>query len=148
MQVEIFVLCDKFVIGKTPNGKVVWSIVDPFDSVDLPTFPERISFTIVAAVRFFAEEHGNHKVQICMIDADARQLINPTTKKPIESKKDIKVPDTNNAHCHFEVWSFGQPGKVAGSGGALIEKPGDYFFDLNVDGNSHGRLPIHIRLAK
>jgi hypothetical protein len=39
MQVEIFVLCDKFGMGKSPDGQVVWSIVGPFDSIDLPTLP-------------------------------------------------------------------------------------------------------------
>jgi len=148
MQVEIFVLCDKFVMGKSPEGQIVWSIVGPFDSIDLPTFPARISFTIVSAIRFFAEEHGDHKIEICMIDADLRQLVEPATKKPIGISKNIKVPDTNKPHCQFEVWSAGQPGKIAGGGGAWIEKPGDYFFDLKVDGKNSGRLPLHISSAR
>lgn len=148
MQTEIFVLCDKFGMGKSPGGQVVWSIVGPFDSIDLTTFPARISFTIVAALRFFAEEHGDHKIEICMIDADLRQLVEPATGRPIAFSRQFKTPDMNTPHCQFEVWSAGQPGKVSGERGAWIEKPGDYFFDLKVDGNNIGRLPIHILLAR
>jgi hypothetical protein len=148
MQTEIFVLCDQFSMGKSPTGQMVWSIIGPFDAIDLKSFPSRISFTIIAAMRFFAEEHGEHKLEIRMVDADLRQLTEPNTSKPIGVSKTFKVPETNNAHCHFEVWSAGRPGSVAGGGGAWIEKPGDYFFDLVVDGKNIGRLPIHVLLAR
>jgi hypothetical protein len=148
MQLEIFVLCDKFAMGKSPQGQMVWSIISPFDCIDLSTFPGRISFTIVTAIRFFAEEHGDHKIQICMIDADLRQLIEPATKKPIGISKNFNVPDTSKPHCQFEVWSAGLSGKNAGTGGAWIEKAGEYFFDLKVDGKNTGRLPIHILPAR
>lgn len=148
MQIEIFVLCDRFHMGKSPQGQMVWSIIDSFDSVNLPEFPARISFTIVAAVRFFPEEHGDHEIQISLVDADLRQLLEPATKKPIELFKKIKVPDANKPHCNFEVWSVGKPGKTAGGGGAWIERPGEYFFDLKIDGKQIGRLPIHILLVR
>ncbi|HEY1789056.1 MAG TPA: hypothetical protein VGJ73_12920 [Verrucomicrobiae bacterium] len=148
MQVEMFILCDRFVIAKSPQGKTVWSIIEPFDSIDLPEFPSRISFSLAAAVRFFAEEHGNHNIRIRLLDADLKQLIEPATKKPIELNKQVNVPDENRAHCKIEIWFAGQSGKIAGPSGVWIEKPGDYFFELNVDGKNVAQVPLHILLVR
>jgi hypothetical protein len=144
MQTQIFVLCDKFVLGKTPDGQMVWSIVGPLDTRKPAQFPARIRVTVVAALRFLAEEHGGHQIEISLIDADSRPLIEPTTGKPVGIAKRITVPDTNRSHCHFEVWSLGHPGGVADPGGALFEQPGEYYFDLRVNGTHFGRLPLRI----
>ncbi len=76
------------------------------------------------------------------------ESIDPATQKPVEITKNFKVPETNRSHCQFEVWSSGRPGTAYGAGGTLIEKPGDYFFDLKVDGKNSGRLPLHVLLAQ
>ena len=144
MQIQIFVLCDKFAMGKTPDGQMVWSLIGPFDTKKFPHFPAQIKFTVVAALRFMAEEHGGHQIEISLIDADSRPILAPPTKQPIGIVRRITVPDTNKSHCHFEVWSVGHPETVANPGGAWIEKPGEYFFDLRVDGNYLGRLPVRV----
>lgn len=59
-------------------------------------------------------------------------------KLQTEISKNIKIPDTNKPHCNFEIWS----------GEAWIEKPGDYFFELKIDGKSNGRVPIYILPAR
>lgn len=144
MQTQIFVLCDKFVLGKTPDGQMVWSIVGPLDTRKVAQFPVRVRVTVVAALRFSAEEHGGHRIEINLIDADSRPLIEPTTQRPVGIAKTISVPDTNRSHCHFEVWSVGHPEAVTDPGGAWIQQAGEYYFDLKADGTHIGRLPIRV----
>jgi hypothetical protein len=76
-----------------------------------------------------------------------RQLFEPATKKPIRISRSFNVPDLNDPFCQFHVWSSGKSGKILDASGSWIEKPGEYFFDLQVDGKNTGRLPIHILLA-
>ncbi|HXT13098.1 MAG TPA: hypothetical protein VN873_16180 [Candidatus Angelobacter sp.] len=148
MQIEMYILCDNFVMGKSPTGQMVWSIIQPFNAVDILRFPGTVTCTIVATVRFLAEEYGKHTIQISMFDADLRKIVDPTTNKPLECSKEFITPDKNKAHCQFQVWQIGKPGNVSGGTGALIEKPGDYFFELRVDGKTLGSLPLHLGLKK
>jgi hypothetical protein len=147
MQIEIFVLCDRSQIKKSPKGEMAWIIISPFDSIEVSEFPARVNFTIVTAIRFLPYEYGDHKISISMIDADGKQLIDRETNRKIGYFRSFKVPDMGKSHSQYETWCSGEPGEPVGMNGSLIENPGDYFFDLMIDGNAIARLPVHISLG-
>jgi hypothetical protein len=144
MYVEIFILCDSFKPSKTLDGQMVWSIIGPFESVKLVSLPAQISFTVIAAIRFERFESGEHEVQVCLTDSDSQTVIDCKTKNPVKTERKFKTPDTSSSHCEFSLWSAGLPGTVEGGGGVWIERPGDYYFDLKIDGKHSGRIPLHV----
>jgi hypothetical protein len=129
MQIEIFALCKSAKFDDTNL-----SISGIFDTVQVKTFPAKIPWSVLAKIRFELGEEGERKLEIILVDAYMRPVAIGGKIAKFEQNIEIQIPN-NRSSSHFYIWDHQ---------GFSIEKAGDYFFELNVDGQTKGRIPFYI----
>jgi len=128
MQIEIFALChsDKF------DGANL-SLLGIFDTLGAKTFPTQISCSVLAKIRFELGEEGEHTLEIILVNAYMRPVEVGGKIVKFEQVLHIQIPN-NRSSSHFHMWNLQE---------FSIEKAGDYFFELKLDGRTKGRIPFH-----
>lgn len=128
MQIEIFALCQS---AKFDGTNLNLSGV--FDTLGAKTFPANVSCSVLAKVRFELGEEGERKLEIILVNAYMRPEAIDGQIAKFEQTIQIQIPN-NRSSSHFHIWD--QPG-------LSIERAGDYFFELKVDGQTKGRIPFY-----
>jgi hypothetical protein len=129
MQIEIFALCQSAKFDGTNL-----SIYGIFDTIGAKTFPAKISCSVLVKIRFELGEEGERKLEIVLVDAYMRPVASDGKIAKFEQDIQIHIPN-NRSSSYFHIWDHQ---------GFPIEKAGDYFFELNVDGQTKGRIPFYI----
>jgi hypothetical protein len=103
-----------------------------WNSIVFPSYPARVAFSLVAVIevpaRAFLEDH---RVTIEIVDADEERL-------PFRIDGNVRV----GAHPHLNP---GDPSLVSMAfplNGLTLERAGDYWFVLSVDGNELKRYRV------
>lgn len=125
MQTEIFTLCDAATVS---SGKL--NILGSFDTIGAHTFPCDQPLCVVACkLRFELGEEGAHTLEIHFCDPDMRPVLEPM-------KGEFWVhtgPQMSQAHVH--LWQHL---------GFHLERPGEYYFELKIDGEPQCRIPLYV----
>ncbi|MGD0208489.1 MAG: hypothetical protein ABSC89_12875 [Verrucomicrobiota bacterium] len=129
MQIEIFALCQSAKFDGTNLN-----ISGIFDTIGAKTFPARIPGSVLAKIRFELGEEGERKLEIVLVNAYMRPVAIDGKIVKFEQNIQIKIPNYRSS-SHFHIWDHQ---------GFPLEKAGDYFFELNVDGQTKGRIPFYI----
>lgn len=128
MKIELFALAD---YAADQAGKL--TIVGVFDTLfgrTLPIVHDAVS--IVVKLRFEKIEEGTKRIRLNLTDADGK-LILPSIDLPIEVRmKDDQHTSTSQI--------------VAKIGGLKIERPGEYSFDLAIDGRHEASIPLFVKV--
>jgi hypothetical protein len=126
MEIEIFTLCD---FAQDNNSKL--TIVGTFDSINAKQFPvQHPACTVACRLRFSAKEAGNHDFKLRVIDADAKELI-----QPITGNINIPVPSNGQFASLNFVFNFNQ---------LQFTKTGRFSFELYIDGDWKSGLPLFL----
>ena len=127
MKVELFCLAD---YAADQAGKL--TIVGIFDTLAGPQFPlMHPSCALAVKLRFQAIEAGTKRLRLNLTDADGK-LVLPSMDLPLE----VQMQEGHHT-CTRQV--------VANIGGLKIEQPGEYSFDLAVDGRHETSIPLFVR---
>ncbi len=126
MEVDLAVVADAANVSQ--EGKL--NILGIFDTIWAPHLPVRHS-TLVFVVRFSADftEQGTHRMEVRLMDADGAQLF--------KAEGPLKV-------------TGGVPGRpirphiVMGLSGVTFEKPGDYSFEVMLEGRHLRSVPLYV----
>ena|ERR1700690_1903486 len=129
MQIEIFALCQSAKFDGTNL-----SISGIFDTIGVKAFPVKMSWSVPVKIRFELGEEGERKLEIILVNAYMRPAAVDGKIARFEQTIQIQMPN-NRSSSHFHIWDHQ---------GFPIEKAGDYFFELNVDGQTGGRIPLYI----
>ena len=125
MQTEIFTLCDAATVA---GGKL--NILGSFDTIGAHHFPADHPLCVVACKqRFDLGEEGTHLLEIHFCDPDMRPVLPPM-------KRELNVElggQLSQAHVH--LWQHL---------GFHLERPGEYYFELKIDGNTQCRIPLYV----
>ena len=114
--------------AKVENGKVYvnggfWDILNQ------PSYPTEVAFSLVAVIKVPARAFlENHRVKIEMVDADEVRL-------PLKIEGDVRVGAA-------PYMAPGEPSTLPLAfelNGVHLERAGDYFFVLSIDGNEISR---------
>lgn len=129
MKLELFALCDA---ATEAGGKL--NILGAFDRIWTREVPAAISHCAVAArVRFSRDEEGPHRLRITFADEDGN-LVLPAMESVIElrfASQDLTVPIN----------------LIMLMPNLKLPRVGDYTFDLALDSNHLGSIPLMVRLA-
>ena len=128
MQIEIFALCQTAQFDGTNL-----SVSGIFDTVGAKIFPAIFSCSVLAKIRFELGEEGERKLEIILVNAYMRPVAVAGTFIKFEQQIQIQIPN-NRSSSHFHIW---EPQEIP------IEKAGDYFFELKIDGQTKGRIPFY-----
>lgn len=129
VQTEIFTLCDAATVA---GGKL--NILGSFDTIGAHSFPCAHPLCAVACkLRFDAGEEGRHSLEIHFCDPDMRPVL-----KPIRQDFEIRIPGPQS-QTHIHIWQHL---------GFHLERPGDYYFELKVDGAPKSRIPLYVVQAQ
>jgi hypothetical protein len=125
MQVEIFTVCDAATVS---GGKL--NILGSFDTIGAHTFPSNHPLcAVVSKLRFDAGEEGRHWLEMHFCDPDMRPVL-----KPIRQDFEIRTPGFHS-QTHIHVWQHL---------GFHLARPGDYYFELRIDGEMKSRIPLYV----
>jgi hypothetical protein len=126
MNVEAFLLCD---CATDQRGKL--NILGAFDTLFFKELPGVFrACSIAARVRFDRIESGEHKIRLCIIDADGKRIV-----PPLEGKLNIGIgPDADSVAANF----------ILGMRDLKFERFGLYRIDLAIDGQLQKSLPIRV----
>jgi hypothetical protein len=123
MQTEIFTLCDAATMA---GGKL--NILGSFDTIGAHSFPCDHPLCVVACkVRFDLGEEGIHMLQIDFCDPDLRPVL-----KPMKREVDVAI-GSQMSQAHVHLWQHM---------GFHLERPGEYYFELKIDGKTQSRIPL------
>lgn len=126
MHTEIFTLCDAATIC---GGKL--NILGSFDTIWAREFPCSHPFCAVACkLRFDVDEEGRHALEITFSDPDMRPVLDS-----VRQEFEIRMGEHlsfSYAHAHSYL-------------GFHLAQPGEYYFELRVDGRIAGRIPLYVR---
>ena len=125
MQTEIFTLADAATVS---GGKL--NILGSFDTIGTQTFPCNHALCVVACkLRFDLGEEGAHTMEIHFCDPDMRDVLPPM-------KHDLEVAFGDQlSQAHVHLWQHM---------GLQFERPGEYYFELKVDGKTKSRIPLYV----
>lgn len=127
MNIEAFMICDA---ATDQQGKL--NVLGAFDTIMSHKFPLAYpAITIALRIRFFYEENGNHKIKICVLNEDGKEIA-PTA----EGNMHVAMPRT-------EQWSVSN--LILTLQNASFEHRGDYSVNLEVDGKEVSVVAIHVR---
>lgn len=127
MQVELFCLAD---YAAEQAGKL--TIVGIFDTLAGSQFPLlHPSCSLAVKLRFTTIEAGTKRLRLNLTDADGK-LVLPSIDLPIE----VQMLEDQHT-CIRQL--------VANIGGLKIEKPGEYSFDLAIDGRHETSTALFVR---
>jgi hypothetical protein len=125
MHTEIFTLCDAATIS---GGKL--NILGSFDTIFATAFPCHHPMCAVACkLRFDVDEDGAHELEITFSDPDMRPVLDP-----VKQKFEVRMGEHlsySHSHAHYFL-------------GFHLEQPGEYYFELKVDGRIAGRIPLYV----
>lgn len=130
MEIEIFTLCD---YAQDMKGKFV--IVGTFDTIFPKQYPcTHASCCVALRLRFSADEMGEHKLKIRIIDHKGKELV-----KNIEGNIQVQAPmpghhSTVNFAIQFNQLQFPAAGK--------------YAIELHVDDEWRSGLPLMLAEVK
>ena len=125
MQTEIFTLCDAATVS---GGKM--NLLGSFDTIHAAEFPYKHPICAVATkLRFDLGEEGEHEFEISLSDPDMHPILNPIKQKIV-----IQIPDRSQTHHH--IWNIL---------GFDMHSPGEYYFELKVDGDIKSRFPMYVK---
>lgn len=103
-----------------------------WDQLNLPAYPAQISISLVAVIRVPSRAYlEDHQITVGMIDADN----NPLPLKIAGSLRVGAAPHLKPGDPTIVPMAFPLPGMT-------IERAGDYWFILSVDGNEKARYRI------
>jgi Family of unknown function (DUF6941) len=129
MQVEIFTVCDAATVS---GGKL--NILGSFDTIGAHSFPSNHPLcAVVSKLRFEAGEEGRHWLEMHFCDPDMRPVL-----KPIRQDFEIQTRGIHS-QTHIHVWQHL---------GFHLARPGDYYFELRVDGEVKSRIPLYVVQAQ
>ena len=127
MNIELFVLAD---YAADQGGKL--TIVGIFDTIagsKMPIVHPHVS--VAVKMRFQSIEAGSKRARVTLSDPDGKQIL-PSIDLPLEVQM-----GPNQHTCTKQI--------VANIGGLKIDAPGDYSFDLAIDGRHEGSIPLFVR---
>ena len=126
MEIEIFTLSD---FAQDNNSKL--TIVGTFDSIQAAQFPvQHPACAISCRLRFAAKESGSHDFKLRLIDAAAKEII-----QPIEGNINIGAPPNGQFTSINIVINFNQ---------LKFDIAGRYSFELYIDGEWKSGLPLFL----
>ena len=129
MDAEIFTLCDAATVS---GGKL--NILGSFDTLAARTFPCQHPMCAVAMkVRFDVGEEGEHTIEFHFCDPDMRQVL-----KPLKQVIQVGIPN-ERSQVHHHIWNIL---------GFDLKGPGEYYFELKIDGKSRSRVPLYVLQAR
>ena len=129
MEIEIFTLAD---FAQDNNSKL--TIVGTFDSINAKQLPvAHPACTVACRLRFAAKEAGEHSFKLRLIDAKAKEMI-----QPIEGNINIGIPPNGQFASINIVVNFNQ---------LKFETSGRYSFELYIDGDWKSGLPLFLNQA-
>lgn len=129
MQTEIFCLCKDFKLSHTNH----YNIIDCFDEKWADGEPMLVEpFFVVAAIRFYLKDRGNHTLTLKCHDKNGVQQFNP-------------VPDTYSIidFQHDSVLFFYHCPM-----GRTVLKFGTYQFSIECDGTQLAHTPLYLVQGK
>jgi hypothetical protein len=126
MEVDLAVIADAANVSQ--EGKL--NILGVFDTIWTREFPFRhVAMVFVVRMRADFTEQGAHRMEVRLMDADGGQLF--------KAEGAMQVPG-------------GVPGRllkphvIMGLGGISFQKPGDYSFEVIVDGQHMKSVPLYV----
>jgi hypothetical protein len=132
MQIEIFTLCRdaKYDIKSL-------TIVGPggTNTFSGKRLPAGLSFSIIAKIRFEHGDEGEHSIKIELMDADLIPVKVAGRTVSSVAKTDARIVENSLSYIHVEDYR-----------GLIFEKAGDFCFELRIDGEIKGRIPVFLRL--
>jgi hypothetical protein len=103
-----------------------------WDALRQPSYPTEVSFSLVAVIKVPSRAYlENHRITVEMVDADEERL-------PLKIEGDVRVgpaPHMNPGEPSILPFAFQL-------NGVHLERTGDYFFVLSVDGDELARYRI------
>lgn len=127
MNIENFTISDH---ADNNNGKL--SIMGMFDRIDSVSFPAQHAHCCLALrLRFQRSEEGVHKLRIMLVDADGKAQL-----PPFEPDINASIP---------EGFDTGTANLVLNINGLPVQRPGNLYWDLVLDGQLAARLPMYVR---
>jgi len=131
MQIEILTLCRDAIID---THTLIISGIGRTNMFIGKTLPVKITLSVVLKIRFETGDGGKHKLELSLKDADMQPVI--INGKALGEVKNINVQIENSSLAYFHIGKYN---------GVLFEKPGDYCFELKVDGETMGQIPLYLR---
>ena len=126
MQTEIFTLCDAATVS---GGKL--NILGSFDSIGAHSFPcDHPLCAVACKLRFDLGEEGRHALEMHFCDPDMRAVL-----APIRQDFEINIPDQHHSQTHTHIWQHL---------GFHLERAGEYYFELKIDGETKSRIPLYV----
>ena len=126
MQTEIFTLCDAATVS---GGKL--NILGSFDSIGAHSFPcDHPLCAVACKLRFDLGEEGRHALEMHFCDPDMRAVL-----APIRQDFEIKISDQHHSQAHIHIWQHL---------GFHLERAGEYYFELKIDGETKSRIPLYV----
>jgi Family of unknown function (DUF6941) len=125
VQTEIFALCDAATVAAEKLN-----LLGSFDTIWAHNFPcDHPLCAIVCKLRFDVGEEGRHSLEMHFSDPDMRPVL-----APIRHDFEIAIQD-QRTQTHIHIWQHL---------GFHLERPGEYYFDLKVDGDTTSRIPLYV----
>jgi len=126
MEVDLAVIADAANVSQ--EGKL--NILGVFDTIWAREFPFRHA-SMVFVVRMNADftEQGAHRMEVRLMDADGRQLF--------RAEGPMQVPGAIPGRPH-------KPHVIMGLSGISFSMPGDYSFEVMVDGQLMKSVPLYV----
>ncbi|OLC27540.1 MAG: hypothetical protein AUH91_02690 [Verrucomicrobia bacterium 13_1_40CM_4_54_4] len=129
VQTEIFTLCDAATVA---GGKL--NVLGSFDTIGAQSFPcDHPLCAVACKLRFDVGEEGRHWLEMHFCDPDMRPVL-----KPIRQDFEIRIPG-HQSQTHIHIWQHL---------GFHLERLGDYYFELKVDGDTKSRIPLYVVQAQ
>ncbi len=129
MNIEIFTLCDAATVS---GGKL--NILGCFDTIGARAFPcQHPMCALAARMRFDVGEEGAHSFEFHFCDPDMRPVM-----KPVKQSISVEIPN-ERSQLHHHIWNIL---------GFELKEPGEYYFELKVDGESRSRVPLYVLQAQ
>ncbi len=128
MDVDLAILCDAATIDA--SGKL--NILGIFDRIGVRSFPARHGrLSLVLRFSGGIDETGSHDLEIALRDPDGGEVVRADGQmrlgaRPGSVRSGLKVPQVLN----FD--------------GIVFQSPGDYVFDVTVDGDHQVMVPLQV----
>jgi hypothetical protein len=130
MVFHVAVICDA---ATEHAGKL--NILGAFDSIAGVRFPlVHPHCAIALRMRFGPMEEGPHEIRIVLIDGDGREAL-----KPMEMKINVRILKDGYFASHNAVINLER---------LPFRTPGEYAFDISVDGEPRTSIPLKVMQVK
>jgi hypothetical protein len=130
MEIQVATLCDS---AQDYNSKLC--ILGTFDTIGSRGTPVvHPQCALALRVCFRAADEGAHKMQIRMINADGKDMM-----QPLEANVDIRMPEGADFITRNMILNF-QP--------LRIETGGTFSFDVFFDGKQYASVPLRVLVVE